>query len=131
MFPYVMQNKKLINYWLAFILLLIILSLIVLLKKYDDELNFVGLNENNQTKILIKEEDIVDLPKKVIYQNKTYDYEIEEISSDYYMDNNINYKMLTIKGDYKTEDKIINLKFVKGKTQILMQIIKMIKGGTI
>lgn len=131
MFPYVMQNKKLINYWLAFILLLIILSLIVLLKKYDDELNFVGLNENNQTKILIKEEDIVDLPEKVIYQNKTYDYEIEEISSDYYMDNNINYKMLTIKGDYKTEDKIINLKFVKGKTQILMQIIKMIKGGTI
>lgn len=131
MFPYVMQNKKLINYWLAFILLLIILSLIVLLKKYDDELNFVGLNENNQTKILIKEEDLVDLPEKVIYQNKTYDYEIEEISSDYYMDNNINYKMLTIKGDYKTEDKIINLKFVKGKTQILMQIIKMIKGGTI
>ena len=74
---------------------------------------------------------IVNHPKKVIYQNKTYDYEIEEVSDDYYMDNNINYKMLTIKGDYKTEDKIINLKFIKGKTQILMQIIKMIKGGIV
>ena len=131
MFPRIIQNKKIINYWLLFIFLLIFLILIVLLKKYDDELNYVGLNENNKTKILIKEEDIVNLPKKVIYQNKTYDYEIEEVSDDYYMDNNINYKMLTIKGDYKTEDKIINLKFIKGKTQILMQIIKMIKGGIV
>ena len=131
MFPRIIQNKKIINYWLVFIFLLIFLILIVLLKKYDDELNYVGLNENNKTKILIKEEDIVNLPKKVIYQNKTYDYEIEEVSDDYYMDNNINYKMLKIKGDYKTEDKIINLKFIKGKTQILMQIIKMIKGGIV
>ena len=71
------------------------------------------------------------LELKISNQNKTYDYEIEDVSDDYYMDNNINYKMLTIKGDYKTEDKIINLKFIKGKTQILMQIIKMIKGGIV
>ena len=68
---------------------------------------------------------------EILNRKARYDYEIEEVSDDYYMDNNINYKMLTIKGDYKTEDKIINLKFIKGKTQILMQIIKMIKGGIV
>lgn len=131
MFPYVIQNKRDVKYWIIFLILMILLILFVLLKKYDDELYFVGLNENNKIKILIKEEDIITLPNKVILNDKEFDYEIENISLDNYLDNEINYKMLTISSDYKTDEKIVNLKFIKGKTRILKEIIKVIKGGII
>lgn len=128
-FPYVEHSKKFINYWILFVILFLILSFTILFKKYDYEENYIGLNENGKTKFLIKEENIISLPKSVIYQNEKYDYKIENISDEYYMDNNINYKMITINADYKTDEKIINLKFVKGKTRIFLQILKIIKGG--
>lgn len=131
MFPYVIQNKKYTIYWIIFLTIMFLLITIVLLKKYDDEINYVGLNENNKIKILVKEEDITTLPKKIILNNKEYDYEINEISSEYYMDNEINYKMVTIQSDYKSNDKIINIKFHRGETRILNEIIRIIKGGTL
>lgn len=131
MFPYVIQNKKFTNYWLVFITLMFILILIVLLKKYDDEINYIGLNENNQIKILVKEEDIISLPNKIVLNNQKYNYEIEEISNEYYVDNEINYKMVTISSEYITSDKIVNVKFIRGETRILNEIIKIIKGGTL
>lgn len=105
------------------------LVLLILFKKYDDEISFVALNENNYIKILIKEEDIINLPNKIIIDNKKYNYEINKVSEEYYTDNEINYKMLTISSDYKTMDKIINIKFVRGETRIFDEIIKVIKGG--
>lgn len=131
MFPYVIRSKKYIIYWTIFLILMFSLVLLILFKKYDDEISFVALNENNYIKILIKEEDIINLPNKIIIDNKKYNYEINKVSEEYYTDNEINYKMLTISSDYKTMDKIINIKFVRGETRIFDKIIKIIKGGLI
>lgn len=131
MFPYVMQNNKPIKYWITFLIIMSLLTILILFKKYDDEINFIGLYEMGKIKILIKEENITTLPNKVILNNKEYNYEIENVSEEYYQDNEVNYKMLTISSEFITDEKIVNIKFIRGKTRMYNQIIKIIKGGTI
>lgn len=122
MFPYVIQNKKFINYWMIFIVLITVLLLFVLLTKYEECNIYTGLKENNKTKILIENENITKLPEKLVFENKSYNYKIVEISEDYYLNNNKFYKMITIESDYKTNKKAVELKFVYGKKSLFDEI---------
>lgn len=131
MFPYVIQTKKFDHYWLIIIITIIIASLFILLKKYDDSSIYMGIKENNTTKILVEEENITYLPKQMVYENKKYDYEIKEISEEYYLDNNIHYRLITITSNYETDNKAVNIKFIYGRTCLLDKIIKIVKGGKI
>ena len=131
MFPYVIQTKKFNHYWLALIIIIIIATSFILLKKYDDSSTYMGIKENNTTKLLVEEENITSLPKQIIYENKKYNYEIKEISDEYYLDNNIHYRLITITSNYETDNKAVNIKFIYGRTNLLNKIIKIIKGGNI
>ncbi len=122
MFPYVIQNKKFINYWMIFIVLITVLLLFVLLTKYEECNIYTGLKENNKTKILIENENITKLPEKLVFENKSYNYKIVEISEDYYLNNNKFYKMITIESDYKINKKAVELKFVYGKKSLFDEI---------
>ena len=127
MFPYVIQTKKFINFWIIFGLLIIFSLLFILLKKYENISTYTGIKENNQTQILIEENNIPKLPDKLIFENKKYNYQIKEISDNYYINNNKIYKMITIESDYKTNKKAVELKFVYGKKSLFDNI----KGGNI
>ena len=91
----------------------------------------MGIKETNTTKLLVEEENIASLPKQIVYENKKYDYEIKEISDEYYLDNNIHYRLITIISNYETDNKAVNIKFIYGRTSLLDKIIKIIKGGNI
>lgn len=127
MFPYVIQNKKFINYWIVFVLLLTVLILFVLLRKYEDSRVYTGIRDSNKTQVLIEDEKIPYLPDNLVFENKKYSYEIVEISDNYYINNNVIYKMITIVSDYKTDKKAVELKFVYGKKCLFDDI----KGGRI
>lgn len=131
MFPYVIQTKKFANYWLILIITIILTTLFILLKKYDDSKVYMGIKETNTTKLLVEEENIASLPKQIVYENKKYDYEIKEISDEYYLDNNIHYRLITIISNYEADNKAVNIKFIYGRTSLLDKIIKIIKGGNI
>ena len=131
MFPYVIQTKKFDHYWLVLIIIIIIATSFILLKKYDDSKVYMGIKETNTTKLLVEEENIASLPKQIVYENKKYDYEIKEISDEYYLDNNIHYRLITIISNYEADNKAVNIKFIYGRTSLLDKIIKIIKGGNI
>ena len=57
--------------------------------------------------------------------------ETGEISDEYYLDNNIHYRLITIISNYETDNKAVNIKFIYGRTSLLDKIIKIIKGGNI
>ena len=127
MFPFVIQTKKFINYWMIFVLLLTMLILFVLLKKYETSAIYTGIKENNKTQILVEDENIPKLPNTLVFENKKYNYKIIEISDNYYINNNVIYKMITIESDYKTDKKAVELKFIYGEKSLFDDI----KGGKI
>ena len=103
------------------------LILFVLLKKYENSAIYTGIKENNKTQILLKDENIPKLPNTLVFENKKYNYKIIEISDNYYINNNVIYKMITIESDYKTDKKAVELKFIYGEKSLFDDI----KGGKI
>ena len=103
------------------------LILFVLLKKYENSAIYTGIKENNKTQILVEDENIPKLPNTLVFENKKYNYKIIEISDNYYINNNVIYKMITIESDYKTDKKAVELKFIYGEKSLFDDI----KGGKI
>ena len=61
--------------------------------------------------------------------NKKYNYILQSISSDYVLENNIRYRLVTLLTDFKTNSSVVDVKFMYEKTYLFNEILKIIKGG--
>jgi len=123
------KKERFTYLWIIFLLLFLIMFTFIGLNKYERSNYYVGYIDNNNVSLLIDEQKITSLPEYVYFNNKKYDYEIQKISSDYILENNIRYRLVTLFSNFTTEDRVVDVKFIYGQTYLLNEVLKTIKGG--
>lgn len=123
------QKDNFISLWIVFLVFFIISFLFIGLKKYEQSTYFVGYFENNCVNFLIDETRLINLPNEVYLNNKKYNYTLQSVSSDYVLENNIRYRLVTLLTDFKTNSSVVDVKFMYEKTYLFNEILKIIKGG--
>src|SRR5574344_839942 len=124
-FIYLVRKDKFNYIWIIMTILLIIGFIIIANVKYDKSSNYVGIANNNNIEFLVEEKILPNLPDNIYINNIKYQYEIVELSSDYYLENNIRYHSLKIRSAYENNGSI-NVKFIFGKTSLFEEIKRII-----
>lgn|SRR5574344_2262983 len=134
--------RKKYNYIPIFTILLLILItfliFIILYYKYDlvtnTSIQIIKKEESYFAKVYLKYNDINILKNAIlVIDDKKYNYTIKEISSEYYLDDNLN-KYIEIILDINLNDvdkinnNILNISFINGKTTIYEYLKKIMKG---
>src|SRR5574344_2009363 len=122
--------RKKYNYIPIFTILLLILItfliFIILYYKYDlvtnTSIQIIKKEESYFAKVYLKYNDINILKNAIlVIDDKKYNYTIKEISSEYYLDVNLN-------NVDKINNNILNISFINGKTTIYEYLKKIMKG---
>lgn len=134
----IILNRKIkdIVYVYVIIIIIIVLSLIILsmLFNYKTYYKIKGIiiyeNNNYYTKLYIPLDDIKYIVNNnfVIIDNKKYQYQVDNINSEYLTDNSNSYQIITllinIPSKYKLSNLTLNLKFIKENKKIINYIIR-------
>ena len=135
-FSYILNNKKskIIIVWIIFLFIILILFLIIGFKykynKYDTYLGHVEkIDENYFVVLYVLKEKINSInSSRLLIDKEEYNFEIKQISNDYYNLNNNLYLQIVLnlemKEEWLIENNIINLVFENEATTIFEEIKK-------
>lgn len=125
--------KKIISWITILILLLIFILIFGFFFEYTKYEKTVGIVKENTLITFIDPIKINKLNKKIIIENKKYDYTINSISEDYTILENKNYYEVildvNLEDKYKINNNILEINIELEKTTLIKEIINFFKKG--